>query len=152
MQFMKNTELKPEIPILKSARLSLVEKPCLFRIALVRYIDSLFYEAGDARWCHSRCYTLIVRDLFGIGENTFRHYLRYPSDRLAGIEIPRQLLELLGIYVMLIKRLLTSQAVDFLHELHRLIEAAFNDLHRQGPQPDAGRMIETLKRVIDCRK
>lgn len=29
-------------------------------------------RTGDACRCHSRCYSLIVRELFGIGKNTFR--------------------------------------------------------------------------------
>ena len=81
------------------------DKHCLYRIAVVRYVDSLFYESGDACRCHSRCYSLIVRELFGIGKNTFRHYLHYPSDRLTGVVIPRKLRELLRLYVILVKRL-----------------------------------------------
>ena len=68
--------------------------------------------------CHSRCYSLIVRELFGIGKNTFRHYLHYPSDRLTGVVIPRKLRELLRLYVILVKRLPATQVADCLHEFH----------------------------------
>ena len=94
------------------------DKHCLYRIAVVRYVDSLFYEPGDACRCHSRCYSLIVRELFGIGKNTFRHYLHYPSDRLTGVVIPRKLRELLRLYVILVKRLPATQVADCLHEFH----------------------------------
>ena len=67
---------------------------------------------------HSRCYSLIVRELFGIGKNTFRHYLHYPSDRLTGVVIPRKLRELLRLYVILVKRLPATQVADCLHEFH----------------------------------
>ena len=83
-----------------------------------RSVDSLFYEPGDACRCHSRCYSLIVRELFGIGKNTFRHYLHYPSDRLTGVVIPRKLRELLRLYVILVKRLPATQVADCLHEFH----------------------------------
>lgn len=83
---MKNSKQKT----LRHGSAVFTDKHCLYRIAVVRYVDSLFYEPGDACRCHSRCYSLIVRELFGIGKNTFRHYLHYPSDRLTGVVIPRE--------------------------------------------------------------
>ena len=73
---MKNSKQKT----LRHGSAVFTDKHCLYRIAVVRYVDSLFYEPGDACRCHSRCYSLIVRELFGIGKNTFRHYLhcKYP--------------------------------------------------------------------------
>ena len=56
--------------------------------------------------------------LFGIGKNTFRHYLHYPSDRLTGVVIPRKLRELLRLYVILVKRLPATQVADCLHEFY----------------------------------
>ena len=81
---------------------SLLRSP-LLRIALVRYVDALYYEAGDVRRCHRNCYLHIVRDLWGISENTFRYYLRYPSERLSGVEIPPRLSYVLRFYVLLVK-------------------------------------------------
>ena len=75
----------PVSPSASGSSLSRVRKSALLRIALIRYVDALFYEAGDMRWCHKRCYKLLVRDLWDISENTFRLYLRYPSERLAGV-------------------------------------------------------------------
>ena len=143
---MKNFVKEIENQFFESPRKPLAEKHSLYRIALVRYVDSLFYEAGDVRWCHSRCYWLIIRDLWGIGENTFRHYLHYPAERLTEIVIPQRLKELLRLYVSLVKKLTASQSADFLSELHRLIEAAFDDLRRQGVTPDVARLIEELKK------
>ncbi len=143
---MKNFVQEIENQFFESPRKPLAGKHSLYRIALVRYVDSLFYEAGDVRWCHSRCYWLIIRDLWGIGENTFRHYLHYPAERLTGIVIPQRLEELLRLYVSLVKKLTASQPADFLSELHRLIEAAFDDLRRQGAAPDVARLIEELKK------
>lgn len=111
---MKNSKQKT----LRHGSAVFTDKHCLYRIAVVRYVDSLFYEPGDACRCHSRCYSLIVRELFGIGKNTFRHYLHYPSDRLTGVVIPRKLRELLRLYVILVKRLPATQVADCLHEFH----------------------------------
>ena len=123
------------------------DRHCLHRIVMARYIDSLFYEGGNARWSHSRCHALIVRDLCGIGANTFRHYLHYPSGQLAEIELPCQLKELLRLYVMLTKKLPASQAADFLCGLNDLIETALDDLCRQGLGVDTGRLIKLLQRA-----
>ena len=111
---MKNSKQKT----LRHGSAVFTDKHCLYRIAGVRYVESLFYEPGDACRCHSRCYSLIVRELFGIGKNTFRHYLHYPSDRLTGVVIPRKLRELLRLYVILVKRLPATQVADCLHEFH----------------------------------
>ena len=104
---------------------SLLRSP-LLRIALIRYVDALYYEAGDARRCHKSCYLHIVRDLWGISENTFRYYLRYPPERLSGVEIPPRLSYLLRFYVLLIKsRTNVCEADDrAVTELLRLAAAA----------------------------
>lgn len=54
---MKNSKQKT----LRHGSAVFTDKHCLYRIAVVRYVDSLFYEPGDACRCHSRCYSLIVR-------------------------------------------------------------------------------------------
>lgn len=145
---MKNSKQKT----LRYASAVFTDEHCLYRIAVVRYVDSLFYESGDARRSHSRCYSLIVRELFGIGKNTFRHYLHYPSDRLAGIVIPRKLRELLRLYVLLIKQLSELQSACLLCILHRQIEAAFEDVRRQGLQPDVARLLERLGPKTDSAR
>ena len=62
---MKNSKQKT----LRHGSAVFTDKHCLYRIAVVRYVDSLFYEPGDACRCHSRCYSLIVRELF-VSERT----------------------------------------------------------------------------------
>lgn len=71
----------------------------LYRAALVQWVDSLFYEAGNAKRSHIRAYSQLVRRLCGIGEETFRNYLHYPAGSLAGYELPGDLRYLLLIYV-----------------------------------------------------
>lgn len=120
----------PVSPSASGSSLSRVRKSALLRIALIRYVDALFYEAGDMRWCHKRCYKLLVRDLWDISENTFRLYLRYPSERLAGVEIPPRLRYLVRFYVLLTKReLAMSNAYDPV-VLSRIAKVALEDCSR----------------------
>ena len=123
-----------------------IDRHRLYRIAVARCIDALFFEAGNARWNHHRCHALVVHNLLGIGQNTFRTYRHYPSDRLAGIELPQHLHEMLRLHVLLMKRLPPSQTAEYLHELHSLIEAALDDLRDRGVHPDAERLIDALRR------
>ena len=44
------------------------DKHYLYRVAVTCYVDSLFYETGNARRCHDRCHSLITQTLCGIGK------------------------------------------------------------------------------------
>lgn len=77
------------------------DKHYLYRVAVTCYVDSLFYETGNARRCHDRCHSLITQTLCGIGKSTCRNYLRYDrSELLAEVRIPPALKELLHLYVL----------------------------------------------------
>ena len=58
------------------------DKHYLYRVAVTCYVDSLFYETGNARRCHDRCHSLITQTLCGIGKSTCRNYLRYDRSEL----------------------------------------------------------------------
>lgn len=45
------------------------DKHYLYRVAVTCYVDSLFYETGNARRCHDRCHSLITQTLCGIGKS-----------------------------------------------------------------------------------
>lgn len=81
------------------------DKHYLYRVAVTCYVDSLFYETGNARRCHERCHSLITQTLCGIGKSTCRNYLRYDrSELLAEVRIPPALKELLHLYVLLVTK------------------------------------------------
>ena len=81
------------------------DKHYLYRVAVTCYVDSLFYETGNARRCHDRCHSLITQTLCGIGKSTCRNYLRYDrSELLAEVRIPPALKELLHLYVLLVTK------------------------------------------------
>lgn len=91
----------------------------LYRVALVRYVDSLFYEPGNPSRNHARVYSRFVCRLCGIGQNTFRRYLRCPDDPPAGYGLPSELKNMLLLYVTLHKMLPPAQVSRFLHMLTR---------------------------------
>lgn len=128
-----------------SSKTSASDDNILYRIALVRFIDSIFYERGESRWCHIRCHELIVRDIFGTGENTFRSYLHYPHARLDGIEPSQQTKELFRLYVPLIKSLRAGETASFLEGLNRRVRDDLDAMKRRGVQPNAERLLDALR-------
>ncbi|MDE6858672.1 MAG: hypothetical protein K2J33_08070, partial [Alistipes sp.] len=87
----------------------------LHRVAIARYVDSLFYERGNPSRNHIRVHSRFVCRLCGIGQSTFRKYLRYPGDALAGYELPAEVKNMLLLYVTLHKMLPAVQVSRFLH-------------------------------------
>ena len=109
------------------------DKHYLYRVAVTCYVDSLFYETGNARRCHDRCHSLITQTLCGIGKSTCRNYLRYDrSELLAEVRIPPALKELLHLYVLLVTKCPQTQTAALLQELRRLLEIALRHAGRQG--------------------
>lgn len=136
------TKPEPKAPVQTPAS----DGSTLYRIALVQFIDSIFYERGTARWCHIRGHELIVRDIFGTGENTFRSYLHFPPERLDGIELPLQTRELFRLYVPLVKNLRAGETALFLGLLNRMILAELEELKRRGIQPNARRLLDAIRK------
>ncbi len=125
------------------------DKHYLRRVAVVRYVDSLFYGTGDARWCHSRCNALITQAHCGIGENTYRNYLHYNHpELLVGAELPPALKELLRLYVLPVKKLPEAQAAYVLQELNRFIEFALYCGDRQEQKLNVDSPTERLRKVM----
>lgn len=121
------------------------DKHYLYRVAVTCYVDSLFYETGNARRCHDRCHSLITQTLCGIGKSTCRNYLRYDrSELLAEVRIPPALKELLHLYVLLVTKCPQTQTAALLQELRRLLEIALRHAGRQGSELTADSLIEWL--------
>lgn len=114
-------------------------------VAVTCYVDSLFYETGNARRCHDRCHSLITQTLCGIGKSTCRNYLRYDrSELLAEVRIPPALKELLHLYVLLVTKCPQTQTAALLQELRRLLEIALRHAGRQGSELTADLLLECL--------
>ena len=114
------------------------DKHYLHRVAIVRLVDSLFYESGNARWCHSRCCSLITESLCGIGTSTHRNYLHFDRpELLAEVQLPAALQELLRLYVLVIKRYPTARTSDLLQALYRMMAIVLERSDRRGSDPDA---------------
>lgn len=136
------TKPEPKLP----AQTTASDGSTLYRIALVQFIDSIFYERGTSRWCHIRCHELIVRDIFGTGENTFRSYLHFPPERLGAIDLPMQTRELFRLYVPLVKNLRAAETAVFLGLLNRTIRTKLEEMKRQGVQPNAQRLWDAIRK------
>jgi len=91
----------------------------LYRVAVVRYVDSLFYEPGNFRRCHIRTHARLVGRLCGIGQDTFRRYLHYPDEALDDYELSADLQNMLRLYVTLHKTMPAQQVSQFLQMLTR---------------------------------
>jgi len=125
------------------------DKHYLSRVVLVRYIDALFYESGDARWCHSRCHSLLTGPLCGIGENTHWNYLHYDHPQLlAQVQPAPPLKELLRLYVLLVKKLPAAPTAELLHTFYRLTEHALRDTHRREATRDTDALIQRLHQFM----
>lgn len=112
------------------------DKHYLHRVAIVRLVDSLFYETGNARWSHSRCCSLITGSLCGIGTSTHRNYLHFDRpELLAEVELPAALRELLRLYVLLIKKFPAARTADLLQALYRLMTIALEHSAPPGLRP-----------------
>lgn len=114
-------------------------KNYLYRAAVVRYIDSLFYETGNARRSHIRIYHSIVYRLLGIGKDAFRKYLRCSDTLLAGYELPAEMKYLLQFYVNLYKSLPSAERIRYLEELVRAPVATMETAPHGSSHPNAGR-------------
>lgn len=116
----------------------------LYRAALVRWVDSLFYEAGNSRRSHLRVYGQLIRRLCGIGEETFRNYLHVPARELAGYELPGDLKYLLLLYVTTRKALPGTESARYLQHLAaRSVFAVESARRTEGPLT-AGKLIGYL--------
>lgn len=116
----------------------------LYRAALVQWVDSLFYEAGNAKRSHIRAYSQLVRRLCGIGEETFRNYLHYPAGSLAGYELPGDLRCLLLIYVTTRKALPGTESARYLQHLAAQSALAVESARRNEGPVTADKLIEHL--------
>ncbi len=104
------------------------DKHYLHRVAIVRLVDSLFYETGNARWSHSRCCSLITGSLCGIGTSTHRNYLHFDRpELLAEVELPAALRELFRLYVLLIKKFPAARTADLLQALYIIAKTRCNE-------------------------
>ena len=116
----------------------------LYRVTLVQWVDSLFYEAGNSRRSHLRVYGQLIRRLCGIGEETFRNYLHVPAQSLAGYEPPDDLKCLLLIYVTTRKALPGTESARYLQHLAaRSVFAVESARRTEGPLT-AGKLIGYL--------
>lgn len=109
-------------------------KHYLYRATVARYIDTLFYEAGDSRRNHTYIYRSIVRYLRGINENSFYNYRHDSDTKFTKYQLPAELRSLLQLYVVLHKILPSTERARYLqhpvyNELQVIKSIKQNSLH-----------------------
>lgn len=125
-------------------------KHFLYRAAVVRYADKLFYEPGDLRRSHNRCHKAITQRLCGIGKDTHRNYLYYSDAELADYELPSDLKSLLRFYVPLRKRFPADDTARLLDTLSRQVTTALEPTEG-GQTPCADSVQKVLLRTLNAR-
>lgn len=127
-------------------------KHFLYRAVIVRWVDSLLYEARNSRRSHNRVYTQIVRRLCGISEETFRNYLHYPASELEAYELPPDLKSLLMLYVVTHKSLPAKEAERYLQLLAQRSVNAVDVVRKNDARLTADIIIEYLQaKEISCQ-
>lgn len=122
-------------------------KNFLYRAAVVRYADKLFYESGDLRRSHNRCHKTITQRLCGIGKDTHQNYLYYSDAELADYELPSDLKSLLRLYILLRKRFSADDTARLLDTLFRQVTTALEPI--EGCQkPCADTVQKVLLRTV----
>lgn len=116
----------------------------LYRAALVQWVDSLFYEAGNSKWSHIRVYDQLIHPLCGIDEETFRNYLHYPAGSLVGYELPGDLKYLLLLYVTTSKALPKTESMRYLQHLAVRSALALESVRRNEGSVSAYKLVEYL--------
>lgn len=121
------------------------KKYYLYRAAVTRYADSLYYEPGDRRRSHNRCHKIITRRLCGIGEDTHRNYLHLSEDRLTDYRLPPDLKCLLQLYVYLRTHFPAGATARILGTLCRTAATGFE----QAKNLSSGKTV-TAARFVEC--
>lgn len=120
-------------------------KHYMYRAAVVRLVDTLYYETGNARRSHIRVYSQLIRRLCGIGRDTFRNYLHYPASDFDGYELPPDLVSLLRLYVAAHKVLPQAESARYLQELAERSVLAARSVRKHTPLLTADKLIECLQ-------
>lgn len=121
----------------------------LYRAAVVRYIDRLFYEEGNRQRCHSRCHKLLIRQLCGIGDNTYWNYRHLPEPIVAEYALRPDIKMLLRLQVLLVKVLPPAAVQQVLAEFCLLVADVIQTIKKENTPLSASIIIMRIQsRVI----
>jgi len=121
----------------------------LYRAAVARYIDRLFYEEGNRQRCHSRCHKLLIRQLCGIGDNTYWNYRHLPEPTVAEYALRTDIKMLLRLQVLLVKVLPPVAVQQVLAELCLLVADVIRTTKKENTPLSASIIIMRIQsRVI----
>jgi hypothetical protein len=119
----------------------------LFRVVVVKLVDKLFYEPGNAQRCHSQANALITRQLCGIGNETYWDYLDYPDEVLSSHALRPEIEYTLRLLVTLVKSMPAYEAACFLEFLYRRVDTVLRDAKREESYLNSETLIARLSRM-----
>ena len=117
----------------------------LYRAAVARCLDRLFCEEGNRQRSHTRCHQLLVRQLCGIGRDTYWNYLYLPESKLAGYVVRPDIEMLLRLEVALVKALPPAAVEQVLAELHMLVSDAIDTVRKERAPLSASVIIMRIR-------
>lgn len=122
----------------------------LFRVVVVKLVDELFYEPGNAQRCHSQANALITRQLCGIGNETYWDYLDYPDEELTAHALRPEIEYTLRLLVTLVKSMPAYEVACFLEYLYRNVDGIVRSAKREDVPLNSESMIRRLSLSFDA--
>ena len=121
----------------------------LYRVAVAKTIDKLFYQPGDSNRCHRRANELFTRQLCGIGHETHWDYVNYPKELLAGHVLFPYILLTLTFMVTLVKAMPVFEGEQVLNCLCQAAETAVEQTQREGKSLNARMLADHLIEALE---
>lgn len=104
----------------------------MYRVFGVRLIDRLFRREGDPAYGYGRIYRLFVRPMYGVGEDTYLNYRKYPDEALAAYRPPAHVELSIWMSVTLVKAMPPAEIERFAALFRRRFTRAVERARRDG--------------------
>lgn len=120
------------------------DKSCyMYRASGTRLIDRLFHQEGDPACGYGRIYRLFVRPYYGVCEDTYANYRKYPDEALRPYRLPAYVEFSIWMSVTLVKTMPPAEIERFAAVFRRRFMRAVDRARRNGAVT-----AETLARYV----
>lgn len=104
----------------------------MYRVSGVRMIDRLFRQEGDPAYGCGRAYRKFIRPIYGVCEDTYLNYRKYPDEALSQYRLPVYVELSLWMSVMLVKAMPPAEVERFVAVFRRRFLCALEQARREG--------------------
>lgn len=73
----------------------------VYRAAVVKTIDKLFFEKRNLKRCHTKIFRRCIYPLYGICKSTWQNYRKLSDEAVAACKLPDELLHMFRNYLLL---------------------------------------------------